>query len=185
MFSSLYWARLGKHAGHRQGAPALVTPPTPTASWLTRSTHWLRKVKRYRKTTSTGLGSLDSRWLTSSTRSPTTSSSAEASSSLNMSKGNSGGSRLRKYSFSTPATESRSWVVQPSTRGSSPLSKASRISNIRAWAPDTRKMPSCCRPLRLMKRIQLFTTRGTGWPVLWINFSRSPPKSLWVHWDPG
>lgn len=87
MFSSLYWARLGKHAGHRQGAPALVTPPTPTASWLTRSTHWLRKVKRYRKTTSTGLGSLDSRWLTSSTRSPTTSSSvAKAAQESRLSK---------------------------------------------------------------------------------------------------
>lgn len=30
---------------------------------------------------------------------------------------------------------------------SSPLSKASRISEILAWAPDTRKMPSCCRPV--------------------------------------
>lgn len=29
MFSSLYWARLGKYAGHRQGAIALVTPSNP------------------------------------------------------------------------------------------------------------------------------------------------------------
>lgn len=75
MFSSLYWARLGKHADHRQRTPALVTSPIPTANWLPRSTHWLRKVKRYRRTTSTGLGSLNSRRLTGSTRSPTTSSS--------------------------------------------------------------------------------------------------------------
>lgn len=87
MFSSLYWARLGKHADHRQAAPALVTPPTPTANWTPRSTHWLRKVKRYRRTTSTGLGSLDNKWLTGSTRSPTTSSSvAKAAQESRLSK---------------------------------------------------------------------------------------------------
>lgn len=31
MFSSLYWARLGKHTGQRQGAPALLDPFTPNS----------------------------------------------------------------------------------------------------------------------------------------------------------
>lgn len=57
----------------------IPTPPTwlPLSSPLPpRSTHWLRKVKRYRKTTSTGPGSRDRRPATCSTRSATASSSA-------------------------------------------------------------------------------------------------------------
>lgn len=104
----------------------------------------------------------------------------------------------------------------PCPAGPLPLSKASRISETRGWAPDTRKMPSCCSPggggepvgasrvpspapgglgagqaagrpracspFRLMKRIQLSTTRGTGWPELWGQRSggslHSPSLSL-------
>lgn len=71
--SSLYWARLGVQTGHigtellarhpRAPTWAPELPPTP------RSTHWLRKVKRYRKTTSTGPGSRARRPATCSTRS--------------------------------------------------------------------------------------------------------------------